>query len=46
MIPKVTCLSDYSILHKILLTEMSGRTFQLDQAEWISNRRAAELQEI
>jgi hypothetical protein len=38
-------LSDYGILHEFLLTEM-GRTFQLNQAEWISNRRAAELQEI
>lgn len=38
-------LSNYGILKEMLPTEMGG-TVQLDHAEWISNRRAAELKEI
>jgi hypothetical protein len=38
-------LSDYGILKDMLPTEMGG-TVRFDQAEWIANRRAAELGEI
>jgi hypothetical protein len=38
-------LSDYRILKEILPTEVGG-TVLLDQADWLSNRRAAELKEI
>jgi hypothetical protein len=38
-------LSNYGILKKMLPTEMGG-TVWLNQAEWIANRRAAELGEI
>jgi CRAL/TRIO domain len=38
-------LSDYGIHKEMLPTEMGG-TVELDQAEWIAKRRAAELMEI
>ena len=38
-------LSNYGIHKEMLPTEMGG-TVQLGQAEWITNRRAAELMEI
>lgn len=38
-------LSEYGILNDMLPTVMGG-TVRLDQAEWIANRRAAELNEI
>jgi CRAL/TRIO domain len=38
-------LSGYGIHEEMLPTKMGG-TVQLDQTEWIANRRAAELKEI
>jgi hypothetical protein len=38
-------LSGYGILKDMLPVEMGG-TVQLDQSEWIANRRAVELEEI
>jgi CRAL/TRIO domain len=38
-------LSSYGICEDMLPTEIGG-TVQLDHAEWIANRRAAELKEI
>jgi hypothetical protein len=38
-------LSDYGILKEMLPTKMGG-TVQLNQAEWIANRRAAEPEVI
>ena len=38
-------LSDYGIHVDMLPTGMGG-SIHLDQAEWIANRRAAELMEI
>jgi hypothetical protein len=38
-------LSGYGILKDMLPTKMGG-TVRFDQAEWIANRRAAELQEF
>lgn len=38
-------LSKYGIVESMLPTSMGG-TFQLDQAEWIAGRRAAEMEEI
>lgn len=38
-------LSCYGILQSMLPSEMGG-SLELNQGEWIANRRAAELQEI
>jgi hypothetical protein len=38
-------LSHYGIMKDMLPTEMGG-TIELNQAEWIASRRAAELEEI
>lgn len=38
-------LSEYGIIPEVLPTEMGG-AIQLDQTEWIANRRAIEMDEI
>jgi len=41
----IETLAGYGILNDMLPTEMGG-SVQLDQSEWIANRRAVELEEL
>jgi hypothetical protein len=41
----ISVLSTYGIMKDMLPTEMGG-TIELNQSEWIANRRAVELEEI